>query len=49
MVRHKRYFFLCRIVFSQEFICMLFPLEITLHDIFPEITHNPLKSQMVGP
>ena len=27
----------------------VFPLEISLQDIFSEITHNPLKSQMVGP
>ena len=25
-----------------------FPLEISLHDIFSKITHNPLKSQIVG-
>ena len=48
-IRHERYFFQCRIFFSQKFICMLFPLEISLQDIFSEITHNPLKSQMVGP
>ena len=30
------------------FACF-FPLEISLQDIFSEITHNPLKSQMVGP
>ena len=30
------------------FACF-FPLEISLQDIFSEITHYPLKSQMVGP
>ena len=30
------------------FACF-FPLEISLQDVFSEITHNPLKSQMVGP
>ena len=36
--------------FSQSYPCKLFRLEISLEDIFfSEITHNPLKSQMVGP
>ena len=30
------------------FACFL-PLEISLQDIFSDITHNPPKSQMVGP
>ena len=30
------------------FACF-FLLEISLQDVFSEITHNPLKSQMVGP
>ena len=30
------------------FACFL-PLEISLQDIFSDITHNPSKSQMVGP
>ena len=30
------------------FACF-FPLEISLQDTFSEITHNPLKSQMVSP
>ena len=33
---------------SDLFACF-FPLEIGLQDSFSEITHNPLKSQMVGP
>ena len=42
-------FFSAEYYFSQEFICMhFFFLEISLRDIFSEITHNPLKSQMVG-
>ena len=35
--------------FSQLHSCKLFPLEISLQEFFSEITHNPLKSQMVGP
>ena len=35
--------------FSQLYPCKLFPLEIRMQDIFSEITHNPLKSQKVGP
>ena len=42
-------FFQCRIFFSQEFISLLFPLEISLQDFFSEITHNPLKSQWSAP
>ena len=37
------------IFFSQEYICMLFRLEFSLQYIFPEITHDTLKIQMVGP
>ena len=48
IICHEQYSFQCRIFFPQEFICMLFS-EISLQDIFSEITHNPLKSQMVGP
>ena len=49
IVRRERYFFQRRIFFSQEFIRVLFPLEISLRDVFSEIIHNPLKSQRVGP
>ena len=43
------YFFQCRIFFTQEFICMLFSSRNQSAGHFSEITHNPLKSQMVGP
>ena len=45
-----RDFFVSAGYFSPRnlFACF-FPLEISLQDIFSEITHNPLKSQMVGP
>ena len=49
IVRRERYFFQRRIFFSREFICVLFPLEISQRDVFSDIIHNPLKSQMVGP
>ena len=49
IIRHERYFFQSRIFFSQEIFACFFPLETSLQDIFPKITHNPLKSQMVGP
>ena len=41
----------CGSFFRQVFPCKnYFFLEISLQDIFPEITHTlPLKSQMVGP
>ena len=48
--------FLCRYVLScagyfspQVFPRTIFLLEICLQDFFSEITHNPLKRQMVGP
>ena len=34
--------------FSQLYPCKPFLLEISLQYIFSEITHNPLKSQMIG-
>ena len=34
--------------FSRNLFAYFFPLEISLQDIFSQITHNPLKSQMVG-
>ena len=37
------------IFFSQEYICMLFRLEISLQDIFPEITHNSSKFKWSAP
>ena len=40
--------FSVRDIFSHLFACF-FTLEISLQDIFSEITHNPVKSQMVGP
>ena len=44
------FFFSAGDYFSQLYPYKLFPLEISLQDIFfYEITHNPLKSQMVGP
>ena len=42
-------FFQCRVFFSQGFICVLFSSRNQSEDIFSEITHNPLKSQMVDP
>ena len=50
IIRHERYIFFSAGYFSPRnlFACF-FPLEISLQDIFSEITHNPLKSQMVGP
>ena len=48
IVRHERYFFQCRIFFSQEFICILFLLSKSVcKTFFYKITHNPLKSQIV--
>ena len=35
--------------FSQLYPCKLFPLEVSLQDIFSKITHKPLKSHTVGP
>ena len=50
IIRHERYFFQCRMFFSQEFTYMLFFLpKSACRTFFSEITHNPLKSQMVGP
>ena len=43
------FFFSAGYFSPQEFPCTIFPLEICLHYIFSEITHNPLKRQMVGP
>ena len=37
-----------RFLFSELYVISV-PLEIGLQDSFSEITHNPLKSQMVGP
>ena len=43
-------FFFSAVYFSpQVFPCTIFPLELSRRDIFSEITHNPLKRQMVGP
>ena len=50
IIRHEWYFFQCKILFSQEFLCMLFSSR--NHSpgcFFSEITNNPLKSQIVGP
>ena len=45
-----RYVLSCAGYFSpQVFPCTIFLLEISLQDFFSEITHNPLKRQMVGP
>ena len=49
MVRRERYFFSVGYFSPVNLFACVFPLEISLQDIFPEITHNPLKSQMVGP
>ena len=35
--------------YSWNLFALFFPVEISLHDIFFEITHNPLKIQMIGP
>ena len=43
-----RFLFSALYVMSDLFACF-FPLEIGQQDSFSEITHNPLKSQMVGP
>ena len=42
-------FFSARYFSPRNLFACFFPLEISLPDIFFEITHNPLKSQMVGP
>ena len=43
-------FFTAGYLFPRNYLfACFFPLEIRLQDIFSEITHNPLKSQMVGP
>ena len=47
IVRHERYFFQCKIFFSQR--ACLFPLEISLQDIFSEITRNPSKVKWSAP
>ena len=49
IVRRERYFFSAQDIFLPDLFACFFPLEISLQDIFSEITHNPLKSQMVGP
>ena len=50
IIRHERYiFFGAGYFFRRNLFTCLFPLEISLQDIFSEITHNPLKTQMVGP
>ena len=43
------FFFGAGYFFPGIYLRAFFPLEISLQDIFSEITHNPLKSQMVGP
>ena len=37
------------IVFPRNFFACFFSLEISLQDIFSEITYKPLKTQIVGP
>ena len=50
IIRHKRFFFSVQDTFFPGiFFACFFPVEISLQGIFSEITHNPLKSQMVGP
>ena len=49
IIRHERYFFSVGYFFPRNLFACFFTLEISLQDIFSEITHNPLKSQMVGP
>ena len=49
-IAEQDFFFFSAGYFSpQVFPCTIFPLEICRQDIFSEITHNPLKRQMVGP
>ena len=36
-------------IFLPDLFACFFPVEISLQDIFSELNHNPLKSQMVGP
>ena len=49
------FYVMCDIFFSagyfspRNLFACIFPLVISLQDIFSEITHNPPKSQMVGP
>ena len=42
-------FLFSALYFMSDLFACFFPLEIGLQDFFSEITHNPLKSQMVGP
>ena len=42
-------FFSVQDIFPRNLFACFFPLETSLQDIFSEITHNSLKSQMVGP
>ena len=42
-------FFSARYFFPRNLFASYFPPENSLLDIFSEITHNPLKSQMVNP
>ena len=43
------FFFSAGYFSPRNLFACFFPLEISLQDIFSEITHNPLKSQVVGP
>ena len=42
-------FFSAGCFFSQEFISMLFSSKPACRTFVSEVTHNPLKCQMVGP
>ena len=44
----REIFFSAGYYFSQVYPCKLFSLQISLQDIFSEITHNLLKSQIIG-
>ena len=44
----REIFFSAGYYFSQAYPCKLFSLEISVQDIFSEINHNLLKSQIIG-
>ena len=45
IVRHERYFFSVQDIFlTRNLFACFYPLEISLQDIFSEITHNRLRS-----
>ena len=49
IIRHERYFFQCMMFFPGIYLHAFFLPKSACRTLFSEITHNPLKSQMVGP